>query len=49
MTSRRTLLGAAVFAAAVPARADDAPLRWDAEYDVLVAGGGGPFDENIDQ
>ena len=41
MTSRRTLLGAAVFAAAVPARADDAPLRWDAEYDVVVAGGGG--------
>ena len=41
MTSRRTLLGAAVLAAAVPARADDAPLRWDAEYDILIAGGGG--------
>ena len=41
MTSRRTLLGAAVLAAAVPARADDALLRWDAEYDILIAGGGG--------
>lgn len=41
MTSRRRLLSSAALWAALPLHAAEVPDRWDAEYDVLVAGGGG--------